>query len=173
MISPVRITDKDGNSARVADDGTGVIRLAVDAVIGGGGGGVVPVNIVASIPIPLAFANLQAAFVESTAPLGPSATFNGAPHDCINYAGFGVSLYIERGGADTNVDLVVEDSIDGGITWRVLRPAINLPVTASQLTNRASVVMSTIGQFVRATIINRTANVLGVTELAVMLKPVP
>jgi hypothetical protein len=115
-------------------------------------------------------ANIQVQSVETDVALGPSGSFDGAPHDCLNYAGFGVSVYVARI-ADTQVNVAIEDSLDG-VIWRG-REVVELALDATHIVAMMNRVWSPTRRYMRARLANLTANALLSTEMITLLKPIP
>jgi hypothetical protein len=156
-IGAVEIKDQAGTRRASVVNSGGQDRLAVDAWIAG----------VAAINF-----NIQVPIEETVIPLGPLGAFVGALHDCINYAGFGVSAEIVRGAGDATVNLVVEDSSDNGLTWHEVE-TLALDVTAAAPSMTLSRVYSPVRRYMRVSLVNTAAVALAGTSLAVMLKPIP
>lgn len=138
----------------------------VDATVTNGAANPVPVSgtiVVSGQP------QIQA--VETTTPLAGGATFTGAAQDCINFESFGISVFISRLAADTNIDVIVENSSDGGVTFRQV-DIVNLPVTPANPTRILNRVYSVTRQRYRVKLVNNTANALAATECISMRKPV-
>jgi len=149
--------DQDGNPISSVLDGL-IRRLAVDAAVA----------VAANNALD---GSIQVQAVETVTPLAGSTTFTGAARDCITFESFGISVFITRGAVNTNVDVIVENSSDGGVTFREV-DRVNLPVTPSTLSRALNRVYSVTRQHYRAKLINNTANALSVTELVTMRKPV-
>lgn len=156
----VAISDKDGNVAALVFDGT-VFRLAVDAIIGG--------------PIIVGSASIngveQDQAIETVAPLGAGATFTGAARDCDDFESFGISVFVTAGVGALNATVTVENSSDGGVTFRSVE-SVNLvgAAGASETFNRVYSVTRT---HYRVKITNNDGvNALTATELISMRKPI-
>lgn len=156
----VAISDKDGNVAALIFDGT-VWRLAVDAILGG------PIIIGA---VTIAGVDQDQA-IETTTPLAAGAAFAGASRDCDKFESFGISAFVTAGVGALDVTVLVENSSDGGVTYRFV-DSVNLVggVGASASLNR---VYSVTRQHYRVSITNNDGvNALTVTELVSMRKPI-
>lgn len=115
--------------------------------------------------------NVQIQNIETTAALGASATFTATTRDMINHESYSISVIITRSAVDTDVDVIVENSSDGGAVFREV-DTINLAVTAANPTETLNRVYSVTRQDYRVRLVNNTANALSVTELITMQKPV-
>lgn len=110
--------------------------------------------------------------VETVTPLGASATFNGAARDCINYESFGISVYVEADpAAPLDTDVVVENSSDGGATWRTV-DTISLKNSVNGSNKTLNRVYSVTRQDYRVSVTNNDGTALVATEVVSMLKPV-
>jgi len=162
---PVCYCDEAGNTVDIIFDPINLVwRLCVDAGLGGGGG----VN--ATL-----IGNQQVPHIETVIPLsgtgGPNPNFISLAYDLTNFAGYGISVYIQRLLGDTNVDVFVEDSSNGA-NWRLVK-RINLVVTAAEPEATLGRVYSPVRQWMRVRLVNNTVNALLATELCLMLKPIP
>ena len=127
LIRIARIVDLLGNGARVAVDGAGVFRLAVDAIIGGGGTVSVigsPGTIVATsadtavgsgatVALPVAAAGTRRQTVQNTGPSGSMIRVRevgGAAGSGIILPSLGVAVY---GGADGAVAALEVQEVAG------------------------------------------------------------
>lgn len=152
--------DADGNpiaSVLVA----GVRRLAVDATISGA-------IVVGAITI---MGVDQDQVVETVVPLASGVTFTGGSRDCDKFESFGVSVFVTAGAGALNVTVAVENSSDGGVTWRPVDSVVLAGgVGASASFNR---VYSVTRQHYRAKVTNNDGvNADAVTELVTMRKPI-
>jgi predicted amidohydrolase len=151
--------DASGNDQvpQIIVDPLGVPRLAVDCTLA----------VAANIAVD---GNVQVQTVDrALAALAPG-TVNLASHDCIEYAGFGVSVYLARTAGDTTVDVVIETSDTGAGNWReVDRQVLTLSV-ASPAANLNRVYSPT-RRFMRVTLVNNTAACNA--EVVTLLKPIP
>jgi len=134
--------------------------LAVDTGAAGGGGGTVQIT-----------ENQQVQNVETTAALAGSGTFTSTARDYLNFEGDGVSVFIQRSAADTNVDVFIENSSDGGVTFRNVE-TLNLAVTAAAPTATLNRIYGVTRRHNRVRLVNNTANALLATELVTMQKPI-
>jgi hypothetical protein len=157
---PVVICDETGNSVgMIYDAASGVWRLAVDCSLA------VAANIAVDGNI-----QVQNDELVPLAAVLAGATWNGAVRDCQNYAGFGISVYLARIAADTNVDVVIETSRDNGATWRQMdRQTIALSAAAP--TANFNRVYSPTRRYMRVSLVNGAANVNA--EVVTLLKPIP
>lgn len=94
---------------------------------------------------------------------------SGGNFDMDKYESAGVDAFIERGAADTNIDVIVEKSHDG-VIWRNVETT-NLAVTAGVPTNSFAKVYAMTRQFFRVRFVNNTANALLNHEYVLMKKP--
>lgn len=126
---------------------------------GGGGGGGIITDVI------------QQQNIETIAPLAGGATFNGAPRNCLTFESFGISAYAEAAAGSLDVTVLVENSSDGGVTFREVDTVkLVAGVGESRTLNR---VYSVTRQHYRVSIINNDAvNALAATELISMLKPI-
>jgi len=114
--------------------------------------------------------NTQVQAVETVVPLGASATFNGAEHDCINYEGLAASLHLVGGVVGTVVQLLLECHDAPASVWRTVETH-NIVVGAGT-TVWFSRVWAVLRRYTRITLVNATANALAETDLATMRKPI-
>ena len=126
-------------------------------VVTSAGGNVVAIN-----------GNQQVQNVETVAPLGANATFDGASRDCINYEAFGVSVHL-LGLLATTVTLNVQHRHDPAATWRNLETI--LLVVGAGVTVPFSRIYGALRRYLRVQAINGTANALSETEIVTMMKP--
>lgn len=148
--------DEDANPIDSVLDG-GKRRLCVDAAIA----------VAANIAVD---GNIQIQTVETTTPLGGSATFNGTEHDNINYEGFGISATFIGGGTGTTIRVKFQQRDNVLATFRDAF-SVDVVVGAGATVNFDQV-FSVTRQFGRAQIINTTANALATTELISLRKPI-
>jgi len=127
---------------------------------GGGGGSVVSVG-----------GNQQVQHIETETALIGSGSFTSTARDYLNYESMGVSVFIERDTADTNVDVTIEHSKDGTTNWRTVE-VVNCPVTAAAPTYKLDRVYAVTRRYYRVKLENKTANALKTTDLVVMQKPI-
>jgi len=111
----------------------------------------------------------QQPLVETTAALGADATFTSPARDCLTFRRFGVSVFAQRGGANTNVTIVVENS-DDGVTFRTVQ-SMNFIVNPAGPTVTFNNTYDATRRFMRVRVSNNTANALAATEVSVMRKP--
>lgn len=85
---------------------------------------------------------------------------------------FGISAYIERDSADTNLDLIVEHSFNNTPAgpWRQL-DLVNLAVTAASTTATYDAIYGVTRRYYRVTWQNKTANGLLIAEVGFVKKP--
>lgn len=159
QIGAVEIKDHTTDDRAAVLDILGVKRLAVDASIS---------VTIADIGVD---EMIQVKGTDTVAALGAAGTFAGVSKDCLSYGGYGITCWIQRGAADANVDVIVEES-DDGVTWREV-DRVNLAVTAAQTEDKVGRVYSPLRQYMRTRLVNNTANALAGTELYSMLKPIP
>lgn len=117
--------------------------------------------------------NLQRQTLETTTAMAGSATLVGKTHDMedTRAGAMHYSLTITRDSADTDVDLIVEHSHDASIFRTV--ELTNHPVTAGAPTQEFDKTYPATRRFMRARIVNKTANALSVTELIGLRKEHP
>lgn len=113
-------------------------------------------------------ANFQEQTIETTALLAGSATFTGAEHETQIAGAFGVSVFVERDSADTDVDITVEHSHDK-VTWRLVE-LTNKAVSAGTPTQTLDKVYEITRKYLRVKLANKTANDFKTTELITMMK---
>jgi hypothetical protein len=111
----------------------------------------------------------QQQMVETTTLLGGSATFTSTGRDCITFRKFGVSVFLQRGAANTNVDIIVEDSLDD-VTYRTVESVNALLTPVATIVNFNRIYDST-RRFIRTRLVNNTANALAATEVVSTRKP--
>lgn len=131
--------------------------------VGGGGGGNINVVILGLTQVPT---------VETTTPLNPDETFDGASHDCLNYESFGISVYLEPTAGQTVASTVTVENSDDGATWR---PVDTFSLNGAAADDPAFVnrVYSVTRRHYRVTVHNEdVTNPLTVTEIDTMLKPI-
>lgn len=117
--------------------------------------------------------NQQVQTIETTAALAAGATFNGAEHDCLNFESFGISVYAERGAADTALTITVQQraaQAGAGSTWRPL-DTITLNLIGVGDTDRADRVYSVTRRFVRLVLTNG-AGAITTIEAISLRKPI-
>ena len=114
--------------------------------------------------------NFQQFFTETTAAIGPSASFTSAVFDCEGFESFAISIFLQRNVADTDVDYFVENSLDG-ITFRQVDTK-NLPLSTAEPTQIVNRVYSVTRSFMRVRLVNNTVNGLLATELIVGQKEI-
>lgn len=113
----------------------------------------------------------QSQNIETIVALAAATTFNGAARACATNESFGVSAFVQAGVGALDVTVLVENSSDGGVTWREV-DTIKLVggVGESRTLNRT---YSTTRNHYRASITNNDAvNALAATELVTMQKPI-
>jgi len=114
--------------------------------------------------------NTQRQTIESVVALIGSGTVIGATKDMesTRAGGIGVSVSITRDSADTDVDVHVEASHDSSL-WRIVETT-NIVVTAANPDAQFDKSYQGTRKFMRARIVNKTANGLSATELIVVRK---
>lgn len=138
-------------------DGSGVPRIAVDAAV-----------TVAGIDMHLE-ENNQVQNDERALAVLAAGTWNGASRDCLNYADFAVSVFLQRNGVnDTTVDVVIECSKDGA-TWREVDRQV-LTIDASTTVANLNRNYSVTRRYMRVSLVNNTAPVNA--EVVTMQKPI-
>ncbi len=117
--------------------------------------------------------NIQRQAIESVTPLAGSGTAIGATKDMesTRAGALGVSVSITRDAADTDVDIHVEVSHDASL-WRIVETT-NLAVTAGALEKQFDKTFQATRKFMRARIVNKTANGLSETEFITVRKENP
>jgi hypothetical protein len=113
--------------------------------------------------------NTQFQNVETTAALGGGASFSSPTRNYTHFETMGISVFVQRSVADTNVDVIIENSSDGGVTWREV-DRVNLAVTAASPTATANRTYAVTRLDMRVRLVNNTANALLATELITMQK---
>lgn len=135
-------------------------------------GWVQPVEVVGAGATVTLLGVTQVQNIETVAALAAGATFNGVARNCINYESFGISVFLDPdAGQALDCSIVVENSSDGGLTWREVD---TIPVAAaadaSETINR---VYSVCRQHYRVSVVNLDGlNALDATEVISMLKPI-
>lgn len=112
--------------------------------------------------------------IETVEPLVAGASFTGAARDMLKYESFGISAYVDaKPAAAPNVTVIVENSSDGGTTWREVDSVTLTGGGAAGATDKLNRVYSVTRRHYRARLVNNDAvNALDVTELVTMQKPV-
>jgi hypothetical protein len=106
------------------------------------------------------------------APLAGSVSATSVVIDMDEAESFGISSFIERDAADTNMDLKIEHSYNNTPAgpWREL-DLVNLSVTAAAPENSYDAVYAVTRRYYRVTWENKTANGLLIAEVGFVKKP--
>lgn len=132
----------------------------------------VPISSTNPIPIVASLNIQQVQHIETVTPIPAGGTFFGVGRDCEDYESFGISVFLDPdAGQALDCSIVVENSSDGGATWREVD---TIPVAAaadaSETINR---VYSVCRQHYRVSVVNLDgSNALDATEVISMLKPI-
>ena len=108
--------------------------------------------------------------IERSTALGSAEDFTGNVIDMDKYDSFGLSVFIERDSADTDVDVIIEHAFTSTGTFRQAS-LTNLAVTAGNPTATLDQIIGVTRQFIRIRLINKTANALLTTEAGIHQKP--
>lgn len=114
--------------------------------------------------------NFAEQIIVTEAALLGSADVQGVAQDMARCGSFNVSVRVTRDSADTNVDILVEDSHDA-TAWREVETT-NLAVSAGTLTQEFDKEYPLNRVWMRVKITNITANDLSVTEVIVLKKAI-
>ena len=115
--------------------------------------------------------NEQVQNVEYSGALGSLATVATPFRDCINYEGFSVSVYAERGTGDATLEITIDHSADGATGIRVVEH-ITAYLTAANSTFKLDRVYSATRRYYRVRLANPSANSIAVVDCVVIRKPV-